>query len=101
MEIQIDQALQLMPEKLMREFTREVATGRGPISDAVLPLNTALLRRAEEIRQLKGQLDRALENVSKLEHNIQVLKNAVWKACGDDEDAVNATIESQGELRKV
>lgn len=24
-----------------------------------------------------------------------VLTNALWKACGDDEDVVNATIESQ------
>ena len=25
----------------------------------------------------------------------EVLMNALWKACGDDEEAVNATIESQ------
>jgi hypothetical protein len=25
----------------------------------------------------------------------EVLLNALWKACGDDEDVVNATIESQ------
>jgi hypothetical protein len=37
--------------------------------------------------------------VMNLEHNIEVLTNAVWKACGDDEQVVNDTIESQGTLR--
>ena len=32
------------------------------------------------------------------EHDMEVLMNALWKACGDDEEVVNATIESQGEL---
>jgi len=32
-------------------------------------------------------------------HNEEVLMNALWKACGDDEQLVEATIESQGELR--
>ena len=35
----------------------------------------------------------------RLHHNNQVLKNALWKACGDDEEAVNATIASEGELK--
>jgi hypothetical protein len=35
----------------------------------------------------------------RLEHNNRVLTNAVWKACGDDEQVVNDTIESQGTLR--
>lgn len=34
-----------------------------------------------------------------LEHNNRVLMDALWKACGDDEDVVNAYIESQGELK--
>ena len=37
--------------------------------------------------------------VMNLEHNIEVLTNALWKACGDDEQVVNDTIESQGTLR--
>jgi hypothetical protein len=37
--------------------------------------------------------------VMNLEHNIEVLTNAVWKACGDNEQVVNDTIESQGTLR--
>ena len=35
------------------------------------------------------------------EHDIEVLMNALWKACGDDEEVVNATIESQGELTRA
>jgi hypothetical protein len=30
-----------------------------------------------------------------------VLMDALWKACGDDEEVVNATIESQGTLIKA
>jgi len=37
--------------------------------------------------------------IKRLEHNIEVLMNALWKACGDDEQLVEATIESQGELK--
>ena len=32
-------------------------------------------------------------------HNEEVLMNALWKACGDDGQLVEATIESQGELK--
>lgn len=35
----------------------------------------------------------------RLDHNNRVLTDALWKACGDDEATVNATIESQGELK--
>jgi hypothetical protein len=34
-----------------------------------------------------------------LEHNNQVLMNALMKACGDDEEMVKEIIESQGELK--
>lgn len=37
--------------------------------------------------------------VANLKHNNEVLTNALWKACGDDEQVVNDTIESQGTLR--
>lgn len=37
--------------------------------------------------------------VMNLEHNIEVLTNALWKACGDDKQVVDDTIESQGTLR--
>ena len=37
--------------------------------------------------------------VANLQHNNEVLTNALWKACGDDEQVVNDTIESQGTLR--
>ena len=35
----------------------------------------------------------------RLHHNNLVLTDALWKACGDNEEVVNATIESQGELK--
>ena len=38
-------------------------------------------------------------SVLNLTHNNEVLTNAVWKACGDDEQVVTDTIESQGTLR--
>jgi hypothetical protein len=47
-----------------------------------------------------GQLAKeAAAEIRRLNHNVEVLTNAVWKACGDDEQVVNDTIESQGELR--
>jgi hypothetical protein len=33
----------------------------------------------------------------KAKHNEEVLMNALWKACGDDAQMVQATIDSQGE----
>ena len=38
-------------------------------------------------------------SVLNLQHNNEVLMNALWKACGDDGQVVNDTIESQGELK--
>lgn len=35
----------------------------------------------------------------RLHHNNQVLKDALWRACGDDEETVNATIACEGELK--
>jgi hypothetical protein len=37
--------------------------------------------------------------VVRLRHNVQVLTDALWKACGDDETVVAATIESQGVMK--
>ena len=41
---------------------------------------------------------RTAAELRRLHHNNLVLTNALWKACGDDREVVNATIESQGEL---
>jgi len=41
---------------------------------------------------------KAAAELRRLHHNNLVLTNALWKACGDDREVVNATIESQGEL---
>jgi hypothetical protein len=43
--------------------------------------------------------EKAAAELRRLHHNNEVLMNALWKACGDDEEVVNATIESQGELK--
>jgi hypothetical protein len=32
---------------------------------------------------------------AKYEAELQLYRNALWKACGDDEEMVNATLESQ------
>lgn len=40
------------------------------------------------------------EEAGKLQHNIRVLTDALWKACGDDKAQVDAMIESQGVLLK-
>ena len=41
----------------------------------------------------------AAAELRRLHHNNLVLTDALWKACADDEEVVNATIESQGELK--
>jgi hypothetical protein len=41
----------------------------------------------------------AAAELRRLHHNNQVLKDALWRACGDDEEAVNATIACEGELK--
>jgi hypothetical protein len=43
--------------------------------------------------------DAASAELRRLHHNNQVLKDALWRACGDDEEAVNATIACEGELK--
>ncbi len=43
--------------------------------------------------------ERAAAELRRLYHNNQVLMDALWKACGDDEEVVNSTIASQGELK--
>lgn len=58
--------------------------------------------RAEGHKQrvaLRAEIEALVRDAEKLRHNNEVLANAIWKACGDDEETVNATIESQGELK--
>ena len=61
------------------------------------------LRRADLLAEYLGADHPAVRAISaelrRLHHNNQVLKNALWKACGDDEEAVNDTIASEGELK--
>ena len=42
---------------------------------------------------------RSAAELRRLHHNNQVLTDALWKACGDDEGVVNDTIASGGELK--
>lgn len=48
---------------------------------------------------LVAEVEKLEAENAKLKHNIHVLTDALWKSCGDDEETVNATIESQGELK--
>jgi hypothetical protein len=53
------------------------------------------LRLADEMES-NGQCMSAAAELRRLHYNNLVLTNALWKACGDDGEVVNATIESQG-----
>ncbi len=44
-------------------------------------------------------LEQAAAELRRLHHNNQVLTNALWKSCGDDEESVNANIASEGVLK--
>jgi hypothetical protein len=46
-----------------------------------------------------GDMKSIAAELRRLHHNNLVLMDALWKSCGDDEEIVNATIESQGELK--
>jgi hypothetical protein len=59
------------------------------------------LRLAEQLKERFGgtvPTSQAAAELRRLHHNNQVLTDALWKACGDDEDMVSGTIASQGEL---
>ena len=62
------------------------------------------LRLAEYLEANHSNAEEAPEflaaaELRRLHHNNFVLTQALWKACGDDEDVVDATIESQGGLK--
>ena len=40
-----------------------------------------------------------LDELKRWQHNDEVLKNWLMKACGDDEEVARDTINSQGELK--
>lgn len=61
----------------------------------------AAQRMASELEnygEFQSYFDEVAAELRRLHHNNEVLMNALWKACGDDEEVVNDTIESQGEL---
>jgi len=58
----------------------------------------ALNQRSED-PEPEAKRELLVAAVSRIRHNCEVLTNALWKACGDDEQVVTDTIESQGTLR--
>ena len=61
-----------------------------------------LAERLFRYKLISGQsrcCHKAAAELLRLQHNNEVLMNALWKACGDDEEMVNGYIESQGELK--
>jgi len=45
------------------------------------------------------EIKELVDHVAKLEHNNQVLKNALWRASADDKACVDSYIESEGGLK--
>jgi hypothetical protein len=60
--------------------------------------HTGVAKHDLELLKAFEALVRADER-EKAKHNEEVLMNALWKACGDDGQMVEETIESQGELK--
>ncbi len=74
--------------------------------DAGRAVEQALDKKAENARELGLDYEPPLSEkefleaeIKRLEHNEEVLMNALFKACGDDAQVVEETIESQGELK--
>ena len=82
------------------------ATNPPIFESAKQPAQQALDKKAENARELGLDYEPPLSEkefleaeIKRLEHNEEVLMNALFKACGDDAQVVEATIESQGELK--
>jgi hypothetical protein len=58
-----------------------------------------LADKLEDVALNAYAIEPAVAELRRLEHNNQVLMNALMKACGDDEQMVKEIIESQGELK--
>ena len=50
---------------------------------------------AAEIERLRAALAAELDMVQRQERELQAWKDALWKACGDDEQMVNEYVDSQ------
>jgi hypothetical protein len=85
MPIIIDPAVSCLPERINQELSHEIASGRrgGPLSDAVLPLNAALLSRAAKIDTLSRQLSERDATVSSQRAEIERLR-AILQQLVDD-----------------
>ena len=69
----------------------EMVRGAGKFKDGVFP--EPWIPFFEAFAKLVAAKEREI-----YDHDTRVLMDALWKACGDDEEVVNATIESQGTL---
>lgn len=49
----------------------------------------------EALEAIQQACRRAATEIDRLNAELLLHKDALWKACGDDEDVVNATLESQ------
>jgi hypothetical protein len=58
---------------------------------------SAILRR--DVEHKTAEVNKLRAEVERLKHNEAVMMDALYKACGDDEEMVRQTIESQGVLR--
>lgn len=90
------------PEALRLANELESYVGRPVCTEAAAELRRLLsesLRIEGVAYQQHSEIYGLRLKVMNLEHNIEVLTNALWKACGDDRQVVDDTIESQGALR--
>lgn len=78
----IDSAMQFVPTFVREEVEHDLARGRrGPFSDAVVPLNDALVERADRIRTLEAV-------VAQLKAEREEYRAAMRRALGDVEWAI-------------
>jgi len=86
--------LDYKPDKTIMEMAREAGAIEMRDNDSMGWGCEFELHQLEAFAKLVRE-----DELARLEHNHTVLMNALWKACGDDEQMVNDTIESQGELK--
>jgi hypothetical protein len=76
------------------DLAREIAAQYSKAERFQTWTHDFMMQRLMELVDVSAEAER-----EKSKHNEEVLMNALWKACGDDEQLVKATIESQGELK--
>lgn len=59
------------------------------------PYALRLANDLENYGEFQSYFDEVASELRRLHEENELLMNALWKACGDDGEMVNATIESQ------